>query len=117
MTIFDLLELDFVQTALIAAAVLGLVAGVLGPFIVTRKMAFAVHGTSELAFTGGAAALLLGVGVGYGALAGSILAAVLLGVLSRRESDRDSVIGARMSSWLGWKASSRPALNCARAAA
>lgn len=100
-TIFDLLELDFVQTALIAAAVLGLVAGVLGPFIVTRKMAFAVHGTSELAFTGGAAALLLGVGVGYGALAGSIVAAVLLGVLSRRESDRDSVIGAILAFGLG----------------
>ncbi|MFI6101957.1 metal ABC transporter permease [Lentzea sp. NPDC051213] len=101
MTLFDLLELDFVQTALIAAAVLGLVAGVLGPFIVTRKMAFAVHGTSELAFTGGAAALLLGVSVGYGALAGSIIAAVLLGVLSRRESDRDSVIGAVLAFGLG----------------
>ncbi|MFJ5987392.1 metal ABC transporter permease [Lentzea sp. NPDC092896] len=101
MTFFDLLELDFVQTALIAAAVLGLVAGVLGPLVVTRKMAFAVHGTSELAFTGGAAALLLGVSVGYGALAGSILAAVLLGVLSRRESDRDSVIGAILAFGLG----------------
>ncbi|MEU7475224.1 metal ABC transporter permease [Lentzea sp. NPDC042327] len=101
MTFFDLLALDFVQTALIAAAVLGLVAGALGPFIVTRKMAFAVHGTSELAFTGGAAALLLGVGVGYGALAGSIIAAVLLGVLSRRESDRDSVIGAILAFGLG----------------
>lgn len=101
MTFFDLIELDFVQTALIAAAVLGLVAGVLGPFIVTRKMAFAVHGTSELAFTGGAAALLVGVSVGYGALAGSIVAAVLLGVLSRRDSDRDSVIGAILAFGLG----------------
>lgn len=64
-------------------------------------MAFAVHGTSELAFTGGAAALLLGVGIGYGALAGSIIAAVLLGVLSRRESDRDSVIGAILAFGLG----------------
>ncbi|MFD4676811.1 metal ABC transporter permease [Lentzea sp. NPDC058450] len=101
MSFLDLLELDFVQTALIAAAVLGLVAGVLGPLVVTRKMAFAVHGTSELAFTGGAAALLLGIGVGYGALAGSIFAAVLLGVLSRRESDRDSVIGAILAFGLG----------------
>ena len=54
----ELLGLPFVQTALLAAALLGLVAGVLAPLIVARGMAFAVHGTAELAFTGGAAALL-----------------------------------------------------------
>ena len=47
--------------ALLACAVLGLVAGLLAPLIVARGMAFAVHGTAELAFTGGAAALLAGV--------------------------------------------------------
>ena len=57
-----LLRLDFVQTALLAAAVLGLLAGVIGPLIVSRNMAFSVHGTSELSFTGGAAALLLEIG-------------------------------------------------------
>jgi zinc/manganese transport system permease protein len=93
--------LGYVQPMLIAGAVLGLVAGMLGPLIVTRKMAFAVHGTSELAFTGGAAALLVGVGVGYGALAGSVIAALLLGLLSRRDSDRDSVIGAILAFGLG----------------
>ncbi|GAA3460159.1 metal ABC transporter permease [Saccharothrix longispora] len=97
----ELLGYDFVRQMLIAGAVLGLVAGVLGPLVVTRKMAFAVHGTSELAFTGGAAALLLGVGVGYGALAGSVVAALLLGLLSRRDSDRDSVIGAILAFGLG----------------
>ena len=59
----ELLALPFVQSALIACAVLGLVAGVLAPLIVSRGMAFAVHGTAELAFTGGAAALLAGVSV------------------------------------------------------
>ncbi|XVV04240.1 metal ABC transporter permease [Actinosynnema sp. CA-248983] len=98
---FDLLRYDFVQQMLIAGVVLGLTAGLLGPLVVTRKMAFAVHGTAELAFTGGAAALLLGVGVGYGALAGSVVAALLLGLLSRRDSDRDSVIGAILAFGLG----------------
>ncbi|OZM70920.1 helicase [Amycolatopsis antarctica] len=96
-----LLGLDFVQTALLAAAVLGLVAGVLGPLIVMRRMSFAVHGTAELAFTGAAGALLLGVGVEYGALAGAVVAALLLGLLGGRESDRDSVIGAILSFGLG----------------
>lgn len=93
--------LRYVQPMLVAGAVLGLLGGLLGPLIVTRKMAFAVHGTSELAFTGAAAALLVGVGVGYGALAGSVIAALLLGLLSTRNSDRDSVIGAILAFGLG----------------
>ncbi|MBB5807214.1 zinc/manganese transport system permease protein [Saccharothrix ecbatanensis] len=93
--------LRYVQPMLIAGALLGLLGGLLGPLIVTRKMAFAVHGTSELAFTGAAAALLIGIGVGYGALAGSVIAALLLGLLSTRDSDRDSVIGAILAFGLG----------------
>ncbi|MCP2164711.1 metal ABC transporter permease [Goodfellowiella coeruleoviolacea] len=97
----QLLQLDFVRNALLAAAVLGLVAGVLGPLIISRNMAFSVHGTSELAFTGGAAALLLGIGVGFGALAGAVVAALILGLLSRRTSEHDSVIGAVLAFGLG----------------
>ena len=97
----ELLQFDFVQTALLAAAILGLLAGVLGPLIVSRNMAFAVHGTSELSFTGGAAALLLGINVGHGALAGAIVAALMLGLLSRRSSEHDSVIGAVLAFGLG----------------
>ncbi|MCR6481500.1 metal ABC transporter permease [Amycolatopsis sp. OK19-0408] len=94
-------ELPGVQTALLAALILGLVAGVLGPLIVMRRMSFAVHGTSELAFTGGAAALLLGIGVEYGALIGAVVAALLLGILGARDADRDSVIGVILSFGLG----------------
>jgi zinc/manganese transport system permease protein len=97
----ELLSLGIVHRALIAGAVLGLLAGVLGPLVVMRKMSFAVHGTSELAFTGGAAALLLGVSVGYGAVGGAVLAALLLGLLSQRDSERDSVIGAVLAFGLG----------------
>jgi zinc/manganese transport system permease protein len=96
-----LFALPYVQAALVAAAILGLLAGVLGPLIVSRNMAFAVHGTSELSFTGGAAALLLGANVGHGALAGAIVAALILGLLSRRSADHDSVIGAVLSFGLG----------------
>ncbi|MFD9892186.1 metal ABC transporter permease [Amycolatopsis sp. NPDC059027] len=94
-------EVQGVQTALLAAAVLAVVAGILGPLIVMRRMSFAVHGTSELALTGGAAALLLGVGVEYGALAGAVVAALLLGILGTRDADRDSVIGVILSFGLG----------------
>jgi zinc/manganese transport system permease protein len=97
----DLLALPFVQNALIACAVLGVVAGALAPLIVARGMSFAVHGTAELAFTGGAAALLAGFAVGVGAVAGAVLAGVVFGLLGLRRRERDSVIGVVLAFGLG----------------
>jgi zinc/manganese transport system permease protein len=97
----ELLGLPFVQSALVACAVLGLVAGLLAPLIVARGMAFAVHGTAELAFTGGAAALLLGIGVQVGAVAGAVVAGLVFGVLGLRQRERDSVIGVVLAFGLG----------------
>jgi zinc/manganese transport system permease protein len=97
----ELLGVPFVQTALIACAVLGLVAGVLAPLIVSRGMSFAVHGTAELSFTGGAAALLTGIGVEFGAVAGAVVAALVFGFLGLRQRERDSVIGVVLAFGLG----------------
>jgi zinc/manganese transport system permease protein len=97
----ELLALPFVQSALIACAVLGFAAGALAPLIVSRGMAFAVHGTAELAFTGGAAALLIGVGVEFGAVAGALVAGAVFGVLGLRQRERDSVIGVVLAFGLG----------------
>ncbi|WP_278260478.1 metal ABC transporter permease [Nocardia sp. AG03] len=100
-TTADLLGYDFVQQALLASALLGLLAGLIGPLIVARQMSFAVHGTSELSLTGASAALLVGVGVGVGAIAGSVVAAVLFGWLGSRARERDSVIAVVLSFGLG----------------
>ncbi|MQY18047.1 metal ABC transporter permease [Nocardia macrotermitis] len=97
----DLLSYDFVQQAVLAAALLGLLAGAIGPLIVSRQMSFAVHGTSELSLTGAAAALLAGIGVGAGAIIGSVVAAVLFGLLGSRARERDSVIAVVLSFGLG----------------
>ena len=99
----ELLRLPFVQNALLAGLVLGVLAGLLGPLAVGRGMSFAVHGTSELTFTGAAAALLLvgAAGVSYGALAAAIAAAVLFGLFGLRERERDSAIGVVLSFGLG----------------
>ncbi len=96
-----LLRHDFVQQALVAAALLGLVSGLIGPFIVMRQMSFAVHGSAELSLTGAAFALLTGFEVGLGALIGSALAAALFGILGRRDRERDSVIGVVLAFGLG----------------
>ncbi|MFC8528466.1 metal ABC transporter permease [Nocardia sp. NPDC057227] len=100
-TTANLIGYDFVQQALLAAALLGLLAGVIGPLVVSRQMSFAVHGTSELSLTGAAAALLAGIGVGVGAIVGSVIAAVLFGVLGTKARERDSVIAVVLSFGLG----------------
>jgi zinc/manganese transport system permease protein len=97
----ELLGQPFVHNALLAAAVLGLLAGLLAPLIVTRGMTFAVHGTSELAFTGAAAALLLGANLRFGAIVGAVLASILFGLLGLRRGERDSVIGVLLAFGLG----------------
>ncbi len=97
----DLLGRDFVQQALVALALLGLLGGLLSPLIVARQMSFAVHGVSELSVTGAAAALLAGFSVNLGGVIGAIVAALTFGILGHRARERDSVIGVVMAFGLG----------------
>jgi zinc/manganese transport system permease protein len=93
--------LGLVTNSIIAGAVLGIVGGLIGVFVMQRDMAFAVHGISELSFAGAAAALLLGVNVVAGSLAGSLIAAILIGLLGAKARDRNSIIGVLMPFGLG----------------
>ncbi len=100
-TTADLLSRSFVQHALLASAILAVLAGLIGPLIITRQMSFAVHGTSELSVMGAAGGLLLGISVGYGAIIGSLSAALLFGILGLRSRERDAIIGVILSFGLG----------------
>lgn len=93
--------LGLVQNSIVAGAVLGIVGGLVGVFVMQRDMAFAVHGISELSFAGAAAALLLGANVVAGSLVGSLIAAILIGVLGAKARDRNSIIGVLMPFGLG----------------
>ncbi len=53
------LQFPFAQHSLEAAFLVAFSCGLIGPFVITRTMAFAVHGASELAFTGAVAGLLV----------------------------------------------------------
>lgn len=89
------------QNSIIAGAVLGVVGGLIGVFVIARDMPFAVHGISELSFAGASAGLLFGIGVVPGALGGSLLAALLIGVLGARARDRNSITAVIMPFGLG----------------
>ena len=90
-----------VQNSLWAGAVLGLLGGLIGTFVMKRDLAFAVHGISELSFAGAAFALLIGVDIVLGSLVGSVVAALLLGLLGVRARDKNSIIGVIMPFGLG----------------
>ncbi|MBW9092774.1 metal ABC transporter permease [Microbacterium jejuense] len=93
--------LALVSNSVWAGAVLGLVGGLVGVFVMQRDMAFAVHGISELSFAGAAAALLIGVDVVTGSIVGSIVAAAIIGLLGAKARDRNSIIGVLMPFGLG----------------
>ncbi|WP_299166727.1 metal ABC transporter permease [uncultured Arthrobacter sp.] len=93
--------LPLVQNSIWAGAVLGLLGGLIGTFVMMRDLAFAVHGIAELSFAGAAFALLIGANVVFGSLIGSVIAALLLGMMGIRARDRNSIIGVIMPFGLG----------------
>ena len=103
--LFDFSDYDqlipLVQNSLIAGALLGLMGGLIGVFVMTRDMSFAVHGISELSFAGAALALLFGLNIALGATLGSIVAAVIIAIMGSRAKDRNSVIAVLMPFGLG----------------
>jgi zinc/manganese transport system permease protein len=95
------LRLPAVQHALIAATLVAIISGLIGPFVVTRRAAFAVHGVSELSFTGAVAGLVWANNAVLGALLGSLVVATGIGLLGVRESERDAAIGVTLAFGLG----------------
>ncbi|MBW4094497.1 MAG: metal ABC transporter permease [Acidobacteria bacterium] len=93
--------LPLFRDSIIAGAVLGLVGGLIGTFVMMRDLAFAVHGIAELSFAGAALALLVGANVVAGSLVGSVAAAVLIGIMGVRARDKNSTIGVIMPFGLG----------------
>lgn len=93
--------LAMLQNSVLAAGLVGLVGGLVGVFVMQRDMAFAVHGISEMSFSGAAAALLCGVDVVVGSIVGALVAAIAIGVLGAKARDRNSIIGVLMPFGLG----------------
>ena len=87
--------------SILAAALLGVVGGLVSVFVMTRDIAFAVHGIAELSFAGAAFFLLVGMDVVLGSFVGSLLAAVIIAVGGVRDSVKNAIIGVLMPFGLG----------------
>ena len=112
MTLSDVLDKVFVfdrygelvtllSHSIIAGAILGVIGGFVGLFVMLRRHAFAVHAIAEMSFAGAALFLLLGYNVVTGSLIGSIFSALLIALLGARAHENDSIIGALMPFGLG----------------
>jgi zinc/manganese transport system permease protein len=101
MGVWSYLQLPLAQHAMEAAFLVALICGVIGPFVIARRMAFAVHGTSELAFTGAVSGLLVDNNPLAGALVGALVVAGLIAALGRRAAERDATIGVILAAGLG----------------
>ena len=93
--------LPLVANSIWAGALLALIGGLVGVFVMHRELAFAVHGISELSFAGAAVFLLIGLDVVFGSVFGSFIAAAIIAVLAEKARDRNSIVGVLMPFGLG----------------
>ncbi len=96
-----MIALPYMQNAFIAGALVSIVAGVIGFFVVLRGASFATHALAQIGFAGAAGAVLIGAEPVWGLLAFSLLGAGGMGVLSARGSARDAITALVMTAALG----------------
>ncbi|NBQ98525.1 MAG: metal ABC transporter permease [Microbacteriaceae bacterium] len=90
-----------VSTSLVVAGLLGILGGLVSTLVVQRDASFAVHGISELSFAGASIALLSNIDVTFGAIGGSMLAALVIGLVANKPKLRNSLTGVIMPFGLG----------------
>lgn len=87
-------EFAFMQRALLAAALVGVVSAVVGAFVVVRGMAFVGDAVAHASFAGVAAAFALGVSIYLGAVVAAVATALGIAFISQRGRLRfDTAIG------------------------
>ena len=98
----DMFANDQVTNALLAGAVVAAVSAVLGYFVVLRGLSFLGHAVTDIGFTGGAGAALLGLNALWGLAAFCVAAALGAGALGgSRARERDVATGVILSLCLG----------------
>ena len=93
-TLSEILALDFMRNAILAAALASVLCGVIGTFVVVKRLVFISGGVSHAAFGGLGACWYLGLPPLLGALVVAVASALLLG--GKKESRRgasDAFIG------------------------
>ena len=96
-----MLEYDFMRHAFLACAVVGVVSGAVGWFLVLRAQSFAGHALGHIGFTGATGAVLVGLSPFWGLLGATLLGGLAMGALGERAAERDVAIGVVLAFALG----------------
>lgn len=91
----------FMRHAFEAGTVVAIVAGIVGYFVILRKLSFAAHALSHIGFAGAAGAVLLGLPPLAGLMTFTMGGSLGMGALSRRSRNRDTQIGIVLAFMLG----------------
>ena len=97
-----MLEFDFMQNAFMAAAIVAVVSGAVGYFLVLRGQTFAGHALSHIGFTGATGAVLIGLSPLWGLVLMTVLGGVGMGLLGDQIQKRDVAVGVVLSVSLGF---------------
>jgi zinc/manganese transport system permease protein len=97
-----MLEYEFMRNAFAAAAVVALVAGVVGYFLVLRGQTFAGHALAHVGFTGATGAVLVGLAPLWGMVLMTVAAGIAMGMLGERLTQRDVAVGLVLALSLGF---------------
>jgi zinc/manganese transport system permease protein len=95
-------QYDFVINAFIAAGMVAVVSGITGYFLVLRGQTFAGHALSHIGFAGATGAGLIGLSPLAGLVGFTLIAGVIMGLMSERLANRDVAIGVVLSLSLGF---------------
>ena len=96
-----MLDYEFMRNAFAAAAVVALVAGLVGSFLVLRGQTFAGHALAHVGFTGATGAVLVGAAPLWGLVLAMGAGGVGMGLLGERLQQRDVAIGVVLAASLG----------------
>lgn len=96
-----MLTYDFMQNGFAAAAIVAVVCGLVGFFLVLRAQTFAGHALSHVGFAGATGAVLIGVSPLWGLVVLTLAAGIGMGLLGERLHQRDVAIGIVLAMSLG----------------
>jgi zinc transport system permease protein len=94
-TLLQLLQFEFMQNALLAGLLISLACGVIGVFVVVKRIVFISGGIAHAAYGGIGIGYFLGINPVLGAIVFSLLSALGMGAVQRKTAERaDTIIGA-----------------------
>lgn len=88
----DILSYEFIQNAIAAGILASIACGLIGPFVVSKRMVFISDGLSHSAFGGLGIAYWAGVNPLYGAIGFVLITAVIIGLFEERSLYRNDLL-------------------------